>query len=362
METNSKNVLYTKDGASKPTTIRVIPFTNGSFGDIYMIKGRDNTVMKWIEHDEAFHAEKGVLEDIANTLSDTDKHLFCLAIEYGTVFANGTRIHVILFPKYNYTLTQFFLSQYDDLTVSHLNIIYYLTKKALNVLHSAGFVHCDLKPENIFLDYETESKKIRNVVIGDFGLARRITDTRMKNPVGTPLYMSPGNIEQKPYRPYDDWWSYGCILLNMLTLHRTVVNGIQSQRFLQLYSVPKGTQYFNALFQIHRTAPTLVKQLKDDKTMKLQHRVFRPKLVGCDSVSSCLMEDSETIQWKFGNPSKLLLKHAYHCIANYPLSNEEQKGGSVKRPSAFQREAANHLELYIDHYETMVDAYSTNKP
>jgi serine/threonine protein kinase len=44
---------------------------------------------------------------------------------------------------------------------------------ALTYLHSKGFMHCDLKPDNILLD---KSQKLIKII--DFGMSRRIKDKR----------------------------------------------------------------------------------------------------------------------------------------------------------------------------------------
>ena len=73
-------------------------------------------------------------------------------------------------------------------------------------------LHRDLKPSNIMLTDHG------NVKIGDFGVAIKLKDTheRRKSQVGTPNYISPEVINQKPYQFSCDVWSLGCILYIML--------------------------------------------------------------------------------------------------------------------------------------------------
>ncbi len=79
-----------------------------------------------------------------------------------------------------------------------------------------GIVHRDIKPENIMLTRTGEVK------VADFGLARMIrsgegTDlTQVGVTLGTPLYMSPEQVEGKPLDPRSDLYSFGVTCYQML--------------------------------------------------------------------------------------------------------------------------------------------------
>jgi serine/threonine-protein kinase len=87
---------------------------------------------------------------------------------------------------------------------------------ALNKAGSAGIVHRDIKPENILLARSGEVK------VADFGLARisapgAATDlTQVGVTMGTPLYMSPEQVEGRPLDPRSDIYSFGVTCYQML--------------------------------------------------------------------------------------------------------------------------------------------------
>lgn len=59
------------------------------------------------------------------------------------------------------------------------------------------------------------------VKLGDFGLAKSLeTSIQFATTyVGTPYYMSPEVLNDKPYSPLSDIWSLGCVIFEMCSLH-----------------------------------------------------------------------------------------------------------------------------------------------
>ena len=83
---------------------------------------------------------------------------------------------------------------------------------ALHYLHTNRVLHRDIKPQNILLDTQGRAK------LCDFGFARNLgLDTFVLTSIkGTPLYMAPELIEEKPYDHTADIWSLGCIIYELL--------------------------------------------------------------------------------------------------------------------------------------------------
>ncbi len=87
--------------------------------------------------------------------------------------------------------------------------------KGLQAAHSAGFVHGDIKPENVLLADRGDVK------VTDFGLARAIEDGdhRASLLLGTAAYLAPEQASDRTPDPRSDLYSTGILLFEMLTGH-----------------------------------------------------------------------------------------------------------------------------------------------
>jgi eukaryotic-like serine/threonine-protein kinase len=90
---------------------------------------------------------------------------------------------------------------------------------ALDAAHAAGVVHRDLKPQNVFLSWESSGETVPKLL--DFGMAKLLGDSAVHTvsgvPIGTPLYMSPEQARGEKVDGRSDVYALGVLCHEMLT-------------------------------------------------------------------------------------------------------------------------------------------------
>ncbi|TCO45415.1 serine/threonine-protein kinase [Kribbella antiqua] len=85
--------------------------------------------------------------------------------------------------------------------------------RGLEAAHAAGIIHRDVKPGNLLLAPDGTVK------ITDFGIAKGVDTeaTAVGVLLGTASYVSPEQVRGEAATPASDWYSFGCVLYELLT-------------------------------------------------------------------------------------------------------------------------------------------------
>ena len=104
---------------------------------------------------------------------------------------------------------------------------------ALGHLHSLGVLYRDLKPENILMGLDG------HVCITDFGLSKVLENgDPTKTYCGTPEYMAPEVIKQKPHGFMVDWWTLGVLTYELVCGHPPMYHSNQMQMYKMILNKP----------------------------------------------------------------------------------------------------------------------------
>jgi eukaryotic-like serine/threonine-protein kinase len=114
---------------------------------------------------------------------------------------------------------------------------------ALDAVHDAGIVHCDLKPSNIML-VPVGGRTWPKAVLMDFGLARRIGEggddpdglNYLDATGGTPDYMSPEQVTAGAIGTSSDIYSFGVLIYEMIAGARPFAGPNGTTRMLKRLS------------------------------------------------------------------------------------------------------------------------------
>jgi len=104
------------------------------------------------------------------------------------------------------------LEEGPSLSLLDVLLIFRMVADALNAMHQQGYVHCDIKPNNILLN------KAGSIKIIDLGQSCRIGTTKQRIQ-GTPDYIAPEQVRRKPLGPKTDIFNLGATMYWALTGH-----------------------------------------------------------------------------------------------------------------------------------------------
>ncbi|XP_061360686.1 mitogen-activated protein kinase kinase kinase 20-like [Gastrolobium bilobum] len=143
-------------------------------------------------------------------------------------------------------------------------------------VHAKGFVHCDIKLQNILV-FDNDDVKIAN-----FGFAKETGEKQSKTTCecrGTPMFMSPESLNNKCESPADIW-ALDCAVVEMVTRKPA-------------WNVGSGSNIWSLLFRI-------------GVGEELPHVPDELSQRGKDFLSKCFVRDRKK-RWT----AKMLLKHPF---------------------------------------------------
>ncbi|XP_077459516.1 citron rho-interacting kinase isoform X3 [Stigmatopora argus] len=216
-------------------------------GDFCALKIMEKKVLR-AEENMVFHEEERKI--LSLNCSPWIPQLFCafqdednvyLAMEYlpgGDLLSLLNRYE----EHFDESMAQFYLAELVE---------------AIHAVHQLGYVHRDVKPENIVID------RTGHIKLADFGSAAKLTANKTVAapivPVGTQDFLSPevlAAMNGGPHSTYGtecDWWSLGVTAYDMIYSRlpfsdssptRTIHNILNFQTFLKIPEEPRASKQF----------------------------------------------------------------------------------------------------------------------
>jgi serine/threonine protein kinase len=102
------------------------------------------------------------------------------------------------------------LEDCSSLSLGDVLLVFRMIATALNAMHQQGYVHCDIKPNNILMS------KTGSIQIIDLGQSCKI-GTVKRRIQGTPDYIAPEQVRRKPMNPKTDVFNLGATMYWAMT-------------------------------------------------------------------------------------------------------------------------------------------------
>lgn len=202
--------------------------------------------------------------------------------------------------------------------------------EAVDYMHEQGVVHRDLKPENLLYYSADEDSKI---MISDFGLSKMEDSGIMATACGTPGYVAPEVLAQKPYGKAVDVWSIGVISYILLCGYPPFYDENDANLFAQIL---KGEFEFDSPYwdEISDSAKDFIRNLmcvNVEKRFTCRQALGHPWISG-NAASNKNIHGTVSEQLK-KNFAKSRWKQAYHAttvirqMQRMALSSGSSSGG-----------------------------------
>ena len=145
------------------------------------------------------------------------------------------------------------LEKSKSLSLGDVLLVFRMIADGLNAMHQQGYIHCDIKPNNILIN---ESGAIRIIDLGQ-GCKIGTIKPRIQ---GTPDYIAPEQVKRKHLDQRTDVFNLGATMYWALT-GKIVLTLIPQSNVI---SATLGQRNFPAPHQLHRRIPLGVSKLVTD--------------------------------------------------------------------------------------------------
>ncbi|XP_055317130.1 calcium/calmodulin-dependent protein kinase type 1 isoform X2 [Sitodiplosis mosellana] len=219
--------------------------------------------------------------------------------------------------------------------------------EAVDYMHEQGVVHRDLKPENLLYYSPDEESKI---MISDFGLSKMEDSGIMATACGTPGYVAPEVLAQKPYGKAVDVWSIGVISYILLCGYPPFYDENDANLFAQIL---KGEFEFDSPYwdEISDSAKDFIQNLmcvNVDKRYTCKQALAHPWISGnAASDKNIHGTVSEQLKKTF---AKSRWKQAYHAATvirqmQRMALNSSSSGSGARNPAHSQSQLSTTTQM-----------------
>ena len=188
----------------------------GSYGTVYTVKSNINSNIYVMKKMELTHLNPRQQTECYREVSILKKVSHKNIIKYYSSFLEKNILYIIMeYAELGdlYSLIKHYKKHSKFFSEIDLWKISYEILSGLEYLHSHNIIHRDIKCLNLLIT------KDHHIKIGDLGVSAFTSGLDLHyTRVGTPLYISPELVKQKPYDYKTDIWSFGCSLYHLANL------------------------------------------------------------------------------------------------------------------------------------------------
>ncbi|XP_020782141.1 calcium/calmodulin-dependent protein kinase type 1D [Boleophthalmus pectinirostris] len=224
---------------------------------------------------------------------------------------------------------------------------------AVNYLHRMGIVHRDLKPENLlYFNPQDESK----IMISDFGLSKMEgSGDVMSTACGTPGYVAPEVLAQKPYSKAVDCWSIGVIAYILLCGYPPFYDENDSKLFEQIL---KADYEFDAPYwdDISDSAKDFIGRLMEkdpSKRYTCEQALRHPWIAGdtalCknihESVSRQMRKNFAKSKWRQAFNATAVVRHMRKLQLGSSMNSSTASSNSANKQNQVPKPVQNQVQI-----------------